>query len=60
MGVGGGPAGMSMFGGILFLLSGAQPMAPTAALPLLFILNSAITAGVATVIFLLIQRLRAA
>ena len=60
MGIGGGRAGMSMFGGILFLLSGARPMAPVAALPLLFILNSAITAGIATGIFLLVQRLRAA
>ncbi len=56
----GGHAGIPMFGGILFLLSGGQPMAPVAALPLLFLLNSAITAGVATGILLLVQRLRAA
>ena len=57
---GGGPVGVPVFGGMLFLLSGGRPMAAVTISPLFFLFNSAITAGVATGIFLLVRRLRAA
>jgi hypothetical protein len=60
LGPGGGRVGVPMFGGMMFLLSGGQPMAATPLLPLIFLLNSALTAGVATGIFLVVRRLRAA
>jgi hypothetical protein len=58
MGTGGGRVGIPVFGGIMFLLSGGQPMATVS--PLLFILNSSLTAAVATGIFVVVRRLRAA
>ncbi len=60
LGPGGGRVGVPMFGGMLFLLSGGRAMAATTISPLFFMFNSAITAGIATGIFLLVRRLRAA
>jgi hypothetical protein len=59
-GAGGGRVGIPMFGVVQFLLTGGRPMATTVVSPLFFILNSAVTAGVATGIFLVIRRLRSA
>jgi hypothetical protein len=59
MAPGGGQVGVPMFGAMLFLLSGGQPMADATVL-LVLPLNSAVTAGVATGIFQLVRRLRAA
>jgi hypothetical protein len=61
-GVGGGSAGMGAFGGILgvlLLFSKGRPLEPTV-LPLIFLLNSALTAAVATGILVVVRRLRAA
>jgi hypothetical protein len=58
LGPGGGRVGVPMFGGMLFLLSGGRPI--EAISPLFFIFNSAITAGIATGIFLVVRRLRSA
>ena len=59
-GVGGGRVGMGIFGGMLFLLTYGQSTPSTPALALLILLNSAVTAAVATGIFLLVRRVRAA
>ena len=59
-GIRGGSFGLGIFGGMSFLLSGRQPTVAAPLLPLLFLLNSALTAGVATGIFILVRRLRAA
>jgi len=59
-GVSGGRIGLGVFGAMAFLLSGDQPAVATPLLPVLFLLNSAVTAGLATGIFVLVRRLRAA
>ena len=54
--------GMGVFGAMYALYGvagGKSNIAPTV-LPLLFLANSALTAGVATGIFLVVRRLRAA
>jgi hypothetical protein len=56
---GGGQVGVPMFGAMLFLLSGGQPTADATVL-LVLPFNSAVTAGVATGIFQVVRRLRAA
>ena len=58
LGAGGGRVGVPVFGGMLFLLSLGQQMPEVS--PLFFVLNSAVTAGVATGVFAVIRRLRAA
>jgi hypothetical protein len=61
-GVGGGGAGMAAFGGILgvlLLFSNGRPLEPTV-LPLIFLLNSTLTAAVATGILVVVRRLRPA
>ena len=57
---GSGRVGTPVFGGMLFLLTGGRRMADTSVAPLLFILNSAVTAGFATGILQVVRRLRAA
>ena len=61
-GIGGGNVGMGVFGAMYALYGvagGKSNIAPTV-LPLLFLINSALTFGVATGIFLVVRRLRAA
>jgi hypothetical protein len=59
LGPGGGHVGIPMFGAMLFLLSSGHPMAD-ATLLLFLPFNSAVTAGIATGIFQVVRRLRAA
>ena len=61
-GIGAGRVGMGVFGAmqLLFVLAGGQSSLEPTVLPLLFLVNSALTAGVATGIFLFVRRLRAA
>jgi len=58
--VGSGRVGMGVFGGMLFLLTNGQSTPSTPTLAFLILLNSALTAAVATGIFLVVRRLRAA
>jgi len=58
LGGGGGGAGIPAFGGMLFLLSFGRPMPEVS--PPFFILNSLVTASVATGVFIMVRRLRAA
>ena len=57
---GGGRVGIGIFGGMLFLLTFGQSTPSTPALALLILLNSALIAFIATGIFLVVRRLRAA
>jgi len=57
-GAGAGSPGLGMFGGAMFLLSLGRGRPEVSAL--LFVLNSAVTAAVATGIFNVIRRLRSA
>jgi len=60
-GPGGGHVGLGVFGGLLFLFQmSGHPTISGSALSLIIFLNSALTAGVATGIFLVVRRLRAA
>ena len=60
-GPGAGNVGMGVFGGLLalFRLTGRHEV-PEYALPLIFLLNSVVTAGIATGILQVVRRLRAA
>jgi hypothetical protein len=61
-GIGAGNLGMGVYGmmRLLFGLAGGQASIEPTVLPLLFLVNSALTAGVATGILLVVRRLRAA
>jgi hypothetical protein len=59
-GIGGVRVGMGIFGGVLFLLTQGQSPPSTPALALLILLNSSLTAAVATGIFVVVRRTRAA
>jgi hypothetical protein len=61
-GIGAVRVGMGVFGAmqLLFVVAGRQSSIEPTLLPLLLVVNSALTAGVATGIFLVVRRLRAA
>ena len=61
-GIGAGNVGLGMFGAmyLLFGSSGGRAGIEPTVLPLLFLVNSSLTAGVATGVFLVVRRLRAA
>jgi hypothetical protein len=60
--IGAGNVGLALFGGMLlvFRLAGGETGSASEFLPLIFLINSAVTAGVATGILQLVRRVRAA